>query len=187
MAKNNKQHDDTAKDPAGKPAKPASTPGTCSACQGSLVDLEDYTFHQRLRRAGASIPPAVAICIAWAVVYALVRLIVGGKLGAGGAGGLLLLLGHKVVVGAVLGTVLGTLAGIWRTDTGMFLGVVAGSIGGFFVAHAPMMPLQSDAAHRPDIVAAAMIGGVLSGATVVLAHNWAGRRFSKYIGPDPHR
>ena len=188
MAKKKKQtQQNTQGTAAHEGAASAKMAGTaCRSCQGRLVDLEDYTFHQRLRRAAACVPASAVFCIAWSVIYVLVRLIVGGKLGAAGAGGLALLLGQKIVVGAVLGAVLGVLAGILRTDAGMFLGVVAGSIGGFFVAHAPAMPLLSDAAHRPDIVAAAMIGGVMSGATVVLAHNWACRRFDTYIGPEPH-
>lgn len=168
-------------------AAPEGAAQSCTACGGALVDLEDYTFHQRLRRAAACAPPAIAICICWAVLYAFIRLAAGGGLGAAGAGGLLLLLLNKIVVGAVLGAILGLFAGVWRTDAGMFLGVVAGSIGGFFVAHAPALPLQSDAAHRADIVAAALIGGVLSGLTVILAHNRATKRFGKYIGPEPRK
>jgi hypothetical protein len=180
MAKDKKNAEQTTQ------AKGAA-PGTCSACGGSLADLEDYSFHQRLRRAAACVPAGIAICICWTVLYAFIRLAVGGGLGAAGAAGLALLLVHKIVVGVVLGAVLGILAGIWRTDVGMFLGVVAGSIGGFFVAHAPSLPLLSDAAHRPDIVAAAVIGGILSGITVILAHNWASGKFQKFIGPEPHK
>ena len=178
MAKQETGKQNTAADPA---------PQACSSCGGALVDLQDYDFHQRLRRAAACIPPAIVLCICWAVLYAFIRLAAGGALGAAGAGGLLLLLLNKIVVGAILGAVLGVFAGVWRTDAGMFLGVVAGSIGGFFVAHAPALPLQSDAAHRPDVVAAAIIGGILSGVTVILAHNWGAKRFGKFIGPEPRK
>ena len=170
-----------------KPAAPAAAPDACKACGGKLVDLEDYTFRQRLRRAAACIPTAIAICVAWAVLYALVRLGVGGKLGAAGAGGLAATIGGKVVVGVILGILLGAVAGVWRTDTGLFLGVVIGSLGGFFVAAEKAMPLLSAAAHRADIVVAAIVGGILSGATVIIAHNRAQTKSAKFIGPEPVR
>lgn len=171
----------------GKPAAPAAAPDKCTACGGRLVDLDDYAFRQRLRRAAACIPTAMAICVAWAVLYALIRLGVGGRLGAAGAGGLAATIGGKVVVGIILGALLGVAAGVWRTDTGLFIGVVIGSLGGFFVAAAKAMPLLSDAAHRADIVIAAIVGGVLSGATVIIAHNRAQTKSAKYIGPEPVR
>lgn len=166
--------------------KPAKQP-KCGSCGGKLVELEDYSFHQRLRRAAACMPAAAVLCIAWAIVYSLIRLIVGGKIGAAGAPGLALLIGNKILVGVVLGILLGAVAGIWRTDAGLFLGVVIGSLGGFFAAAAPgVMPLLSDAAHRADIVVAAVLGGVLSGVTVLISHSWATKKFAAFIGPEPH-
>lgn len=182
-----KQQSAAASAKGAKPAAPAAVPDACPSCGGKLVDLDDYTFHQRLRRAAACIPTAIAICVAWAVLYALIRLGVGGKLGAAGAGGLAATIGGKVVVGVILGALLGAVAGIWRTDAGLFLGVVIGSLGGFFVAAAKAMPLLSDAAHRADIVVAAIVGGILSGATVIIAHNRAQKKSAKYIGPEPVR
>jgi hypothetical protein len=49
------------------------------------------------------------------------------------------------------------------------------------------MPLLSDAAHRADIVIAAIAGGILSGATVIIAHNRAQTKSAKFIGPEPVR
>ena len=171
---------------AAEPEAPAPPPEKCESCGGKLVDLEDYVFAQRLRRAAACIPTAVVLCIAWSVLYALIRVGVGGKLGAAGGGGLVALVASKILVGAILGVLLGFVAGVWRTDVGLFLGVVIGSLGGFFVAAAKVMPLQSDAAHRPDIVAAAVICGILAGATVHIAHARACSRSQKFIGPEPH-
>jgi hypothetical protein len=198
--KNKEQQEKAAAEKGGGPAKKATAPGAggkkaaaaprvpkCGACDGKLVELEDYTFHQRLRRAAACMPAAAGLCIAWALLYSLIRLIVGGKLGAAGAAGLAALVGQKLLVGIVLGVLLGAVAGIWRTDVGLFLGVVIGSLGGFFAAAAPgVMPLLSDAAHRADVVAAAVLGGILSGATVLIAHSRASKKFDKFIGPEPH-
>jgi hypothetical protein len=197
MAKDKKKQDPKNKKPAEKgkeikkvekrPAPSGPVPGeggACSACAGKLVDYDDYVFYQRLRRAAACIPAAVCLTIVWAVLFAVIRTIIGGKLFSSGFGGFALLIGQKILVGAILGTILGVIAGIWRTDVGLFLGVVAGAIGGFFVAYAPMMPLLSDAAHRIDIVIAAVGGGILAGATVVKAYSAGTKRYSKYIGPD---
>lgn len=158
----------------------------CSACGGALVDYDDYVFFQKLRRAAACIPSAIAICVAWTLLFIIVRLAVGGSLFSGGGGALAALLLKKVFVGAILGAILGAIAGIWGTDVGLFIGVVAGSLGGFFVAAAPesIMPLLPDAAHRADIVIAAIGGGILSGATVLLAYKKGAAR-AKYIGPEP--
>lgn len=167
--------------------RPAAAPedGKCSACGGALVDMDDYLFNQKLKRAKVCIPTAMAVCVAWAVLFALLRTLIGGKLFSEGGGAVLALIGNKIVVGAILGAALGAVAGLWGSDTGMFLGVVAGSIGGFFVANAGMMPLQADAAHRIDIVIAAIGGGILSGATVLVAYGKATAKHAKYIGPEP--
>ena len=168
-------------------AKPAAAPddGKCVGCGGALVDMDDYLFHQKLKRAAVCIPAAIGVCIAWAVLFALLRTLIGGKLFSQGGGAVAMLIGNKALVGAILGAVLGAVAGLWGSDVGLFLGVVAGSIGGFFVANAAMMPLQSDAAHRIDIVIAAIGGGLLSGATVLIAHGKATAKHAKYIGPEP--
>ena len=184
--KDNKTPAQTTEPKKAEKAAPSGVGGKCVACEGKLVDLQDYTFHQALRRAAACIPTAVALCIAWSVVYGVGRVLIGGHISAAGAGGLALLVGHKVLVGVILGALLGAAAGLWRADVGLFIGVVIGSLGGFFVAAAPMMPLQSSAAHRLDVVLAAVVGGVLSGATVYIAWNRGTKKSQKRIGPEPH-
>ncbi len=160
--------------------------GKCSSCGGNLADYDDFIAKQSVKRGVASLPAAVIICAIWAPLFCIIRLLIGGAIGQAGAGGLLLLLLSKVLVGVVLGVLLSAAIGIGRSDLGLFLGAVIGSLGGFFVAAAAVMPLKSDAAHRLDVVLVAVLGGILCAATVYFAEADGRRRFGRFIGPEPH-
>ena len=156
------------------------------ACGGKLADYDDYIAKQAVKRGLAALPAAVIICAVWAPVFCLIRLGIGGAIGATGAEALLFLLLKKVLVGVILGILLSVAIGIGRSDLGLFLGAVIGSLGGFFVAAAASMPLKSDAAHRLDVVLVAVISGVLCAATVYFAEARGRRSYAKFIGPEPH-
>lgn len=157
----------------------------CPACGGRLVDYDDYLARQAVRRALAALPFAVVICAIWAPGFFLVRLLIGGAVGHAGADVLLLLLVKKVVVGVILGVLVSVAVGIGRSDLGLLLGAIIGSLGGFFIAAADAMPLRSDAAHRLDVVLVAVIAGILCAATVYVSEGKGRNRQGKWIGPEP--
>jgi hypothetical protein len=157
----------------------------CPACGGRLVDYDDYVARQAMRRGVAALPYTLIACAVWAPVFCLVRLLIGGVLGQAGFSGLLLLLIEKALTGVVLGVLLAVAVGIGRGELGLFLGAVIGSIGGFFVAAADVMPLKSDAAHRADVVLVAVIGGILCALTVYVSEAKGRRRSAAWIGPEP--
>jgi len=157
----------------------------CVECGGVLADLDDYVMWRSIRTGLASAAAAAAICGMWAPVFFLVRLGVGGALGDAGAGALALLVIKKILVGVVIGLLLGVAIAVGRNELGLFLGAVIGSLGGFFVAAAEVMPLRSDAAHRLDVVLVSVLAGILCVATVQAAHGYAGKRFGTWIGPEP--
>ncbi len=157
----------------------------CPKCGGKLTDYDDYLAKQAVKRGIASLPAAVLMCAVWAPVFFLVRLLIGGAIGEVGAGALILLLVKKVFVGAVIGVLLSAAIAIGKSDLGLFLGAVIGSIGGFFIAAASALPIRSEAAHRLDVVLVAVISGILCAATVYLAEASGRSKFGKYIGPEP--
>jgi len=157
----------------------------CS-CGGKLADYDDYIARQAVKRGLAALPSAVIMCAIWAPVFCLIRLTLGRAIGATGAEALLFLLLKKVMVGVILGILLSVAIGIGRSDLGLFLGAVIGSLGGFFIAAAESMPLKSDAAHRLDVVLVAVISGILCAATVYLSEARGRGSYAKYIGPEPH-
>jgi len=157
----------------------------CS-CGGKLADYDDYIAKQAVKRGLASLPAAVIICAVWAPLFCLIRLVIGGAIGATGASALLILLLEKIFIGAILGVLLSAAIAIGRSDLGLFLGAVIGSLGGFFVAAAASMPLKSEAAHRLDVVLVAVISGILCAATVYIAEAKGRGKFAKFIGPEPH-
>jgi hypothetical protein len=158
----------------------------CTACGGKLADYDDYIARQAVKRGLAALPAAVIVCAIWAPLFCLIRLGIGGAIGATGAGALLILLLQKVLVGVILGILLSVAIGIGKSDLGLFLGAVIGSLGGFFVAAAASMPLKSDAAHRLDVVLVAVISGILCAATVYFAESKGRGKFAKFVGPEPH-
>ncbi|HOX29229.1 MAG TPA: hypothetical protein PLQ76_08770 [bacterium] len=159
--------------------------GQC-ACGGKLVDYDDYIFRQALRRGVAALPGTIIACAVWAPVFFLIRLLIGGAIGDAGFSVLLILILKKIAVGAVIGVLLAVAIGIGRSDLGLFLGAVIGSMGGFFIAAAPVMPLRSDAAYRVDVVLVAVLAGVLCAATVYFINAKVAAGRAKWIGPDPH-
>ena len=158
----------------------------CEKCGGKLADHDDYIARQAVKRGVASLPAAVLMCAAWAPVFFLIRLLLGGAIGSVGAGALILLIVKKIVVGAVIGILLSAAIAIGRSDLGLFLGAVIGSLGGFFVAAAAALPLRSEAAHRLDVVLVAVISGILCALTVYFAEAAGRRKYAKFIGPEPH-
>jgi hypothetical protein len=161
-------------------------PITKCTCGGKFADYDDYIAKQAVKRGLAALPYAVIICAVWAPLFCLVRLAIGGAIGAAGASALLFLLLEKVMVGVILGILLSVAISIGRSDLGLFIGAVIGSLGGFFVAAAATMPLKSDAAHRLDVVLVAVISGILCAATVYYAEANGRRKYASYIGPEPH-
>ncbi|MFA6447987.1 MAG: hypothetical protein WCX65_00825 [bacterium] len=157
----------------------------CS-CGGKLADYDDYLAKQAVKRGVAALPAAVILCAVWAPLFCLVRLGIGGVIGAAGASAILVLLLKKVFIGIILGVLVSVAVGIGRSDLGLFLGAVIGSLGGFFVAAASAMPLKSDATHRLDVVLVAVISGILCAATVYFAEAYGRSKYAKYIGPEPH-
>ncbi|MFH1537699.1 MAG: hypothetical protein ABIH66_01985 [bacterium] len=159
----------------------------CRECGGKLVEEDDYIFHRRLRRAAAYAPLAAVICAVWAPVFCIIRLLIGGGLESveGSVAAFIgVLVLKKIVVGIVLGLIVGAMAGLWGGDVGLLLGAVAGVLGGFFVAAVSALPLRAEAAHRADVVAVALIGGVLCALTAYLADAIGSKKYSRLIGPE---
>ena len=157
----------------------------CISCGGRLVDYDDYLARRAVRHGLAALPFAVLMCAVWAPLFFIVRLLIGGAIGQIGFGVLIILLLKKVLAGVVIGILLSAAVGIGRSDLGLFLGAVIGSLGGFFVAAAAAMPLRSDAAHRLDVVLVAVISGILCSLTVYFAEAKGRGRRSGWIGPEP--
>jgi len=159
--------------------------GTCPACGGALKDYDDYVAARAVKIGMAALPAALVICAVWAPLFFIIRLLVGGALGEAAAGALVLLIVKKIIVGLVIGALLAVAVGIGRSDLGLLLGAVIGSIGGFFVAAADIMPLRSDAAHRMDIVIVAVAAGILCALTVKVSESYGCGRFKAWLGPEP--
>ena len=157
----------------------------CSVCTGNLVDYDDYLMKRAVRRMTAGALVAAVTCAVWAPLFFIVRLGIGGALGDAGAGILGALVLKKILVGIILGALLGVSIGIGGNDIGLFLGAVVGALGGFFIAAADVMPLQSNAAHRVDVVLVSVIAGILCVLTVAFTENYLKRRFGKWTGPTP--
>lgn len=157
----------------------------CSSCGGELADYDDYVFHRALRFGGAAIPVAAMICAAWAPIFFLARLVIGGAIGQVGAAALLGLIVKKIIAGAIVGVLLGAAVGIGRDGAGLLLGAITGSLAGFFFAACDAMPLLSDASHRMDIVLTSVISALLCSATVYYTNARVSEKNAAYLGPEP--
>ncbi len=165
--------------------KDETNTGTCPACGGALKDYDDYVAARAVKIGMAALPAALVICAVWAPLFFIIRLLAGGALGKAAAGALVLLIVKKILVGLVIGALLAVAVGIGRSDLGLLLGAVIGSIGGFFVAASDIMPLRSDAAHRMDIVIVAVAAGILCALTVKVSESYGCGRFKAWLGPEP--
>lgn len=167
---------------------PDARTDVCRSCGGRLVDEDDYSFRRKLRRAAAFAVMGAAICAAWAPVFCIVRLIIGGGFGnveGSVAAFLAVVILKKLIVGAILGALVGAMTGAWGGDAGLLLGAVAGVLGGFFIATVSSLPLRADAAHRPDVVIVALAGGVLCAVTAHLVDVKGAIKYAASIGPEP--